>query len=168
MKTTIRTGTLVAALLLTTSLTPAFGAEVFNRIATFHVVDNLPADADPTEGTVSEIIAATEDGMTLVYTDSPGKRVGMVDLADARAPKAGGVVGLEGEPTSVVIVGGKALVGVVTSNRRTTRPATSRSSTSRRRRSIRPAISAASRTRSPSALTRPFSPSRSKTSATRK
>ena len=115
MKTTIRTGTLVAVLLVTTSLAPAFAAEVFNRVATFNVVDNLPADADPAEGTVSEIIAATEDGMTLVYTDSPGKRVGIVDLADAAAPKAGGVVGLEGEPTSVVIVGGKALVGVVTS-----------------------------------------------------
>jgi hypothetical protein len=111
-----RSSALAVALLVTSSLTPAAAAaEMFNRVATFNVVDNLPADADPAESTVSEIIAATEDGMTLVYTDSPGKRIGIVDLADARAPKAAGVIGLEGEPTSIVIVGGKALVGVVTS-----------------------------------------------------
>jgi hypothetical protein len=113
--TPIRIGTLATALLAATALTPASAAEVFNRIATFHVVDNLPADADPAEGTVAEIIAATEDGMTLVYTDSPGKRIGVIDAADPTAPKASGIVALGGEPTSVVVIGGKALVGVVTS-----------------------------------------------------
>jgi hypothetical protein len=90
-------------------------ADVFNRIATFNVVDNLPAGADPEKATVSEIIAATEDGMTLVYTDSPGERVGMIDIADPASPKPAGTAALGGEPTSVVVVGGKALVGVVTS-----------------------------------------------------
>ena len=106
--------TLLAALFASTALTPAL-ADSFNRIATFHVVDNLPADADPAKETVSEIIAATEDGMTLVYTDSPGERIGLIDIADAKAPKPAGTVALGGEPTSAVVIGGTALVGVVTS-----------------------------------------------------
>lgn len=113
--TPIRTSALAAALLVTTALTPAAAAEVFNRIATFHVVDNLPADADPEVSTVAEIIAATDDGMTLVYTDSPGARIGFVDIVDPASPKAAGIVALGGEPTSVVVLGEKALVGVVTS-----------------------------------------------------
>jgi hypothetical protein len=112
--TTLRTTSLMAALCC--AVFPASTqAEVFNRIATFHVVDNLPAAADQATETVSEIIAATEDGRTLVYTDSPGRRIGLVDIADPAAPKAAGTIALNGEPTSVVVVGGKALVGVVTS-----------------------------------------------------
>ncbi|WP_029356492.1 esterase-like activity of phytase family protein [Bosea sp. 117] len=88
---------------------------VFNRIATFNVVDNLPAGADPAKKTVSEIISASEDGRTLVYTDSPGERIGIIDMADPAAPKPAGTVALGGEPTSTVVIGGKALVGVVTS-----------------------------------------------------
>ncbi len=110
----LRLGAISAVLLASTALVPA-NAEVFNRIATFHVVDNLPAGADPEKETVSEIIAATDDGMTLVYTDSPGERVGLIDIADPKAPKTAGTVALEGEPTSVVVIGSKALVGVVTS-----------------------------------------------------
>ena len=53
--------------------------------------------------------------MTLVYTDSPGERIGLIDITDPKAPKPAGVVALDGEPTSVVVIGGKALVGVVTS-----------------------------------------------------
>jgi hypothetical protein len=110
----VRLAALAAAFLASTALVPA-NAEVFNRIATFNVVDNLPADADSEKPTVSEIIAGTEDGMTLVYTDSPGERVGMIDIADPASPAPAGTVALGGEPTSVVVVGGKALVGVVTS-----------------------------------------------------
>ena len=109
-----RAGALTAALLAFTALTPA-NAAVFNRVATFNVVDNLPADADPEKETVAEIVAATADGATLVYTDSPGERVGLIDVTDPKAPTAAGVVALGGEPTSVVIAGGMALVGVVTS-----------------------------------------------------
>lgn len=91
----------------------------FNRIATFNVIDNLPEGADPKKETVSEIIAASEDGNTLVYTDSPGQRVGIVDITDPESPKAAGVVALGGEPTSTVIIGNKAFVGVVTSESKT-------------------------------------------------
>lgn len=113
--TIVRTGAVAGAALVAIAAAGPADAEMFNRIATFHVVDNLPADADPAAGTVAEIVAATEDGMTLVYTDSPGKRIGLVDLADPKAPRAAGIVALDGEPTSVVVAGGNALVGVVTS-----------------------------------------------------
>lgn len=113
-----RTGALAAALLAATALTPTSAAEVFNRIATFHVADNLPADADPAIETVSEIIAATEDGSTLVYTDALGNRIGLIGITDPASPQAAGTVALGGSPTSTVVIGGKALVGVVTSESR--------------------------------------------------
>ena len=82
-------GTLAAALLAGTALGAA-AAPNFNRIATFNVVDNLPADADAAKATVAEIITATADGNTLVYTDSPGERIGLIDITDPKAPKAAG------------------------------------------------------------------------------
>lgn len=114
MRPTLLSGVSLAVL-LGIAAAHAQTAPAFNRIATFNVVDNLPADADPKKGTVSEIITASEDGRTLVYTDSPGERVGLVDITDPAAPKAAGVVALGGEPTSTVIIKDKAYVGVVTS-----------------------------------------------------
>jgi hypothetical protein len=100
---------------LAASVAPAAHAEqVFNRIASFAVADNLPDGVDRKAPTSSEIIAATADGNTLVYSDSPLKAIGFIDITDARAPKAGGTVSFEGEPTSVAIVGGKALVAINT------------------------------------------------------
>ncbi|WGD31569.1 esterase-like activity of phytase family protein [Ancylobacter sp. WKF20] len=90
-------------------------APVFNRIATFNVIDNLPAGADAAKPTSAEIITFTEDGNTLIYSDSPGQRIGFVDITDPAAPKPAGVVALEGEPTTTVVIGGKAYVGVNTS-----------------------------------------------------
>ena len=110
----VRVTAIASSLLVCTALTPA-AAAVFDRVATFHVADNRPSGEATENETVAEIIAATADGMTLVYTDSPGERLGLVDLTDPRAPKAGGTIDLGGEPTSVVVAGDKALVGVVTS-----------------------------------------------------
>lgn len=96
----------------------AFGAhaeQVFNRIASFPVPMNLQSDQDQSTETSAEIIQATEDGMTLVYTDSPLEAIGFIDITDPRAPAALGVVMLEGEPTSVAVKGGMAFVGVNTS-----------------------------------------------------
>jgi hypothetical protein len=101
---------LATGLLLTTAL-PAVAAPVFNRIASFPVeLNNKEAKA-----TSAEIIVATDDGMTLVYSDSPAGGIGFIDITDAKAPKALGFVNLDGEPTSVTIIGGKAFVGVNTS-----------------------------------------------------
>lgn len=106
--------TAVAMLSLSTAM-PAFADMAFNRIATFAVAQNLPADADPSNTTSSEIITASEDGNTLIYSDSPLGAIGFVDITDAKTPKAGGSVKIDGEPTSVTVVGGKAIAGVNTS-----------------------------------------------------
>src|SRR5262245_27920110 len=94
---------------------PAHADMVFNRIATFPVASNLPADADKSKATSSEIITASEDGNTLIYSDSPYGSVGFIDITDPKAPKAGGIVKIDGEPTSVAVSGGKLLAAVNTS-----------------------------------------------------
>jgi len=100
---------LTVALLATTAA--VHGAEHFNRIASFPVALNAP-DAETTS---SEIITATDDGLTLIYSDSPAGGIGFVDITDAKAPKAGGFMDMGGEPTSVTVIGGKAYVAVNTS-----------------------------------------------------
>ena len=105
---------LTAALAVSVAI-PAHAEMMFNRIATFAVADNLPADADRTRPTSAEIIAASEDGMTLVYSDSPLGAVGFIDIADPKTPRPAGSLKIEGEPTSVVVSGAKVLVGVNTS-----------------------------------------------------
>lgn len=98
-----------------TAATDIMAEPVFNRIASFPVPLNLPHDMDQATETSAEIIAATEDGMTLVYTDSPLEAVGMIDITDPSAPAAAGIVKLNGEPTSVAVVDGKAFVSINTS-----------------------------------------------------
>ncbi|EKF18722.1 esterase-like activity of phytase family protein [Nitratireductor pacificus] len=97
------------------AIVPAHADKTFNRIATFPVAANLPADADAVTETSSEIIAASPDGMTLIYSDSPLGGVGFVDIADPKAPKAGNSLPLDGEPTSVAVAGTKAIAAVNTS-----------------------------------------------------
>ncbi|MES0864182.1 esterase-like activity of phytase family protein [Ruegeria sp. SCPT10] len=87
----------------------------FNRIASFPVVKNMAEGADTTRETSPEIIAATADGMTLVYTDSPLGVIGMVDITNPAKPAPLGAMEVGGEPTSVGIVGTTAFVGVNTS-----------------------------------------------------
>ncbi len=113
MKRSVGTLSLTAALLAATTLS-GHAEMVFNRIATFPVVANVPTGTEEAEH-VAEIITASEDGMLLAYTDSPGKGLGLLDIADPANPKPVGYVDLGGEPTSVKIIGDKAFVGVVTS-----------------------------------------------------
>ena len=54
----------------------------FNRIASFPVASNWGGKAP--DVTSPEIIDATADGMTLVYTDSPGGVIGAIDITDPR------------------------------------------------------------------------------------
>ena len=109
----IRPVLLTTALLLTA--VPRAEAESFNRIASFPVSANLPANADPSTETAPEIVDATADGTMLVYTDSPLGAVGMVDISDPHAPEPGGIVMVDGEPTSLVVSGDAAFVAVNTS-----------------------------------------------------
>lgn len=90
-------------------------ADNFNRIASFPVVSNMGAGEDLSRETSPEIIAASEDGNTLVYTDSPLGVVGFIDITSPRDPKPLGNLPVSGEPTSVAIIGNTAFVGVNTS-----------------------------------------------------
>jgi hypothetical protein len=88
-------------------------AQSFRRIATLpNYLNNLDIAAQ----TVSEIIAASADGDTLVYTDSLLGEVGFIDIAEPSAPLSAGKRVVGGEPTSVALLGDRfALVAVNTS-----------------------------------------------------
>lgn len=94
---------------------PALAEPFFDRIASFPVATNLPEDSDPATPTSAEIVAATGDGMTLVYSDSPNRAIGFVDIADPAAPMPLGTLAFDGEPTSVAIRDAVAFIGVNTS-----------------------------------------------------
>ncbi len=87
----------------------------FRRVATFPVCLQLDASCNTDTETVAEIVAASSDGLTLIYTDSPGNQIGFVDISDPENPVADGLLGLSGEPTSVAVTGDYVLVGVNTS-----------------------------------------------------
>lgn len=113
MRISLRTA-LTAALFASAAL-PAVAEPVFNRIATFPVAANLPEDKDRLTTSSAEIITASEDGNTLIYSDSPLGTIGFIDITEHRTPKAGGAVMMDGEPTSVAVAGAKVLVAVNTS-----------------------------------------------------
>jgi sugar lactone lactonase YvrE len=94
---------------------PAAAEPVFNRIASFPVASNLPNDADKSKPTSSEIITVSEDGKTLIYSDSPYEAIGFIDIADPSKPQPGGIISIEGEPTSVATVGANVLAAINTS-----------------------------------------------------
>ncbi len=87
------------------------GAGPFRRVASFPVFQNTDAEQE----TVAEIVAVTDDGLTLIYTDSAGGTLGFVGIADPEQPTAEGYVELAGEPTSVAVAGEYALVCINTS-----------------------------------------------------
>lgn len=83
----------------------------FQRVATFPVFENTSIATE----TVAEIVAATPDGMTLVYTDSANQSLGFVDIQTPANPLPLGNLPLPGDPTSVTVRGAHALVCVNTS-----------------------------------------------------
>ncbi|MBB5953645.1 hypothetical protein FHS29_000215 [Saccharothrix tamanrassetensis] len=88
----------------------ASAPERFQRVDTMSVFRNSSAG----EHTAAEIAAATADGRTVVYTDSPARRIGFTKLRNGELTPDG-VLAVPGEPTSVDIVGRLALVAVNTS-----------------------------------------------------
>ncbi|MGF1640446.1 MAG: esterase-like activity of phytase family protein [Rhodospirillales bacterium] len=124
MSNSIRHGTAIAAALVAaigaaaSSPAGAAGDRAFERIATVEVWRNDPA-ATRSKRRVAEIVDATPDGTTLVYTDSEGRQIGFYDITDPASPVGLGVFPVGGEPTSVATFarGGKvyALVAVNTS-----------------------------------------------------
>ena len=106
---------LAAAVAATLVAPAALAAPHFERVASFPVHLNLAPDADPLTETSAEIVAASADGTLLVYTDGPRGGIGFVDVSDPEAPAAAGFLALDGEPTSVAVVGDRALVALNTS-----------------------------------------------------
>jgi hypothetical protein len=111
---TFRSVTLTSALALAAAF-PATAEPVFNRVASFATPANMAEGEDKARETSAEIISASEDGMTLVYTDSPLGVVGLVDITDPKAPKPLGNIDVGGEPTTAVFIGDKIMAGVNTS-----------------------------------------------------
>ena len=83
---------------------------VFNRIATFEVVRNLPPERDRARKSVAEIVTAAAEGTLLIYVDGEQNGLGFVDITDPAAPRPAGFLALEGETTSVVAHGPRAYV----------------------------------------------------------
>jgi len=87
------------------------GGYGFNRIATFPVYLNT----DINNETVAEILDVSEDGMTVIYTDSQLEALGFIDISNPGDPQPLGTVDLAGEPTSVGVAGDYALAAINTS-----------------------------------------------------
>lgn len=97
----------------------------FQRVGTFANFYNAPIG----DTTVSEIVAATMDGKTLLYTDSERGAIGFIDITDPALPKPGGTVSLDADPldgkeyspTSVAVLRSQyALVAADTSGSKAT------------------------------------------------
>ncbi len=105
----------LTSVLALTAAVPALAEPTFNRVAAFATPANMAEGEDQARESSAEIISASEDGMTLVYTDSPLGVVGLVDITDPRAPKALGNIDVGGEPTTAVYIGNLIFAGVNTS-----------------------------------------------------
>jgi sugar lactone lactonase YvrE len=86
----------------------------FNRVASFATPSNMAAGEDLARASSAEIITATADGMTLVYSDSPLGVIGVVDITDPANPAPKGNIALDGEPTAVSALGNTVFVGINT------------------------------------------------------
>ena len=96
-------------------------AKSFQRVGTFANYRNNPSAASET---VSEIIAATADGRTLVYTDGVMGEIGFIDITNPSQPQPGGKFAFEAghEPTSVDVLGNTLALVAVNSSESFTNP----------------------------------------------
>lgn len=101
----------LAAPLLAQPGGPGQGQGPFRRVATFPIFANTAV----TETAAAEIVAASADGNTLIYSDAGNDRIGFVDITDPSQPQPGGTLALSASPTSVGVAGSYALVAVDTS-----------------------------------------------------
>lgn len=111
---TVKLAGLTSLLALSAAL-PALAEANFNRIASFATPLNMAAGEDTARPTSAEIITASPDGMTLVYTDSPLGVIGLVDITDPAKPKPLGNVEMGGEPTTAHFIGNRVFAAVNTS-----------------------------------------------------
>ncbi len=104
-----------AAALAGLATAEAADEQTFDHVGTFNVPANLPAGVAVKTPTSAEIVDATPDGRTLVYTDAPQGVIGFIGIADPANPSPGGMIDVGGEPTSVALFRQWALVAVNTS-----------------------------------------------------
>jgi hypothetical protein len=102
---------LVAVVAAACARTPEPDPGPFRRIASFPVYLNT----DESVETEAEIVAASDRGYLLVYTDDATGNIGFVDLSDPGNPLPAGVVELDGEPHAIVVAGEYALAAMNTS-----------------------------------------------------
>eukprot|EP00965_Chrysotila_dentata_P255750 6212328-Pleurochrysis_carterae.AAC.1 len=91
------------------SLTPSF-----NKVSNFFICSQIDEACNTDQQTVAEILDVSEDGLTVIYTDSQSEQIGFVDITDPAQPQPLGVLPMGGEPTAVAVLGNYALVGVNT------------------------------------------------------
>ncbi len=84
----------------------------FQRVGVFPVCSQIDSSCDTDNETLAEIVVASNDGNTLIYTDSATGAAGFVDITDPSNPLPLGVFATGGVPTSVAVVGEFALVVV--------------------------------------------------------
>lgn len=106
---------MLTSMIALTAATPSLAEAVFNRISSFPTVANFADGEDKAQETSAEIMATTEDGNMLIYSDSPLEALGLVDISDPATPKPLGHIAMDGEPTTTVVSGNTAFVGVNTS-----------------------------------------------------
>jgi DNA-binding beta-propeller fold protein YncE len=109
-----KTAGLVSVIALTAG-SAAMADMSFNRIASFPTFANMAEGEDTSRETSAEIVTVTEDGATLIYSDSPLGAIGRIDITDPANPQPLGNIALDGEPTAVSALGGTVFVGVNTS-----------------------------------------------------
>ena len=102
----------LAVVAFLTSLVSTSMAKDFNYISSFSTSENIEISGVET---AAEIVASSEDGQMLIYSDSPMFAIGMIDISDSSKPKPLGFIQVGGEPTSVSVKNGLAYVGVNTS-----------------------------------------------------
>ena len=120
MNLRILTSVSLAMLLSTTQVVAKETMTSFQRVASVPTTINISAATgikkpDLSTETSAEIITASEDGNTIVYSDSPLQGVGFMSIKDPKKPTSLGFYKTEGEPTSVSMAKDIVLVGVNTS-----------------------------------------------------
>ncbi|WP_417670198.1 esterase-like activity of phytase family protein [Roseibium sp.] len=93
----------------------AHAGSFFERINSYPVYKTLDAGVDPATETVAEIIAASKDGRTLAFTDSPGEAIVFINATNPVNIQPQARVALGGEPTSITLGANAAYAGVNTS-----------------------------------------------------
>ncbi|MBL8775979.1 MAG: hypothetical protein JNK12_08615 [Acidimicrobiales bacterium] len=118
MRSTVRRSASITAVALAAGLVIGAAPSPAGAGARAPVVDFDPVTRYTVSGAVAEIVAATPDGGTLVYTDSETAEIGFVDITDPALPTELGTLAMGGSPTSVAVTpdGDFALVAVSNTN----------------------------------------------------